>query len=475
MPSGWANSERFDGLPARSKNALPARSDPTPVISGNISTAGTKDAGTLPPRSQRAKKEANLARQRFQRGTLLLLGTKTEKRWYGRWREDVVTDSGRVHRVRRQEFLGTLADFPTKKLAARELDARLGTVNSPTYRPRPTATFEEFARRWESDVVSQLKPSTAANYRMHLRRYLVPYFGRDQLKDIGPEMVQRFVARQKSAPKTVRNLVVTLQSMWRSARAQRYVAHDIFDGVVLPKARHTQRFFFAIEDVQKILSAAEEPYRTWYGLAAETGLRAGELCGLTVDDINLKRGILQVRQSAWRGKLGDPKNASSIRVVELSPQACAHLEGSLRSWRPNESRLLFATRNGTPWDQNLLLKRQFRPLLRALGIEVPRGNGFHTFRHANATLMNSYGASHKLRQQRLGHAAGSLVTEAIYTHVISQDAKRVAAQLGDAVWGISDVNGREKQNGLEAVVSKPFLINCELVAGVGFEPTTSGL
>lgn len=424
-----------------------------------MSTRKKQNGRKVSSRNRRAKKEANLARRRFQRGTLLLLGTKTEKRWYGRWREDVVAESGRVRRVRRQEFLGTLTDYPTKKLAARELDARLGTINAPTYRARPTATFAEFAKRWEADVVPLLKPSTASNYRMHLRRHLVPFFGKEQVKDIGPEMVQRFVARQQSAPKTVRNLCVTLQSMWRSARAQRYVAHDIFDGVVLPKARRTQRFFFAAEEVQKIISAAKEPYRTWYGLAAETGLRAGELCGLTVDDINLERGMLQVRQSAWRGKLGDPKNASSIRVVELSPQCCKHVEGFLKTWRPNPSRLLFATRNGTPWDQNLLLKRQFRPLLRALGIEVPRGNGFHAFRHANATLMNSFGASHKLRQQRLGHAAGSPVTDQIYTHVISEDAKRVAAQLGDAVWGISDVNGREKKNGLEVAPPKPFLVN----------------
>jgi len=50
------------------------------------------------------------------------------------------------------------------------------------------------------------------------------------------------------------------------------------------------------------------------------------------------------------------------------------------SWHPNERRLLFATRHGTPWDQNLLLERKFRPLLRPLGIHVPRGNGFHAFR-----------------------------------------------------------------------------------------------
>jgi hypothetical protein len=43
--------------------------------------------------------------------------------------------------------------------------------------------------------------------------------------------------------------------------------------------------------------------------------------------------------------------------------------------------------------------------------------------------------------------------------VITEDAKRIAAQLGDAFWGIPDVNGREIKNGLEVVASKPFLLN----------------
>jgi integrase len=77
-----------------------------------------------------------------------------------------------------------------------------------------------------------------------------------------------------------------------------------------------------------------------------------------------------------------------------------------------------------------------KPLLQALGVQVPHGNGFHACRHANATLMSSFGASQKLRHQRLGHADGSPITETIYTHVISGDGKRIAAQLGNAVWGV---------------------------------------
>ncbi len=80
--------------------------------------------------------------------------------------------------------------------------------------------------------------------------------------------------------------------------------------------------------------------------------------------------------------------------------------------------------------------------------------------------MSSFGAPQKLRQERLGHADGSPVTETVYTHVISEDGKRVAAQLGNAVWGVLDsigrqldVNGREKKNGLGVESPKPLYLN----------------
>ncbi len=134
-----------------------------------------------------------------------------------------------------------------------------------------------------------------------------------------------------------------------------------------------------VEDVQKIVGAAQDPHQTFYGLLAETGLCVGELCGLSVDDLDLERQLLIVRQSAWRGKLVGPKTANSVRVINLSPQCVEHLKMFLRSWHPNENRLLFATKNGTPWDANMQRKRRFRSLLKALNIQVPKGNGFHAF------------------------------------------------------------------------------------------------
>lgn len=395
-----------------------------------------------------------MARKRYQKGQLWL----EEDGWHARWREDEIVDGVRK-RPRREDVIGTLKELPTKRLAQRALDERIAHVNKITYRPMPTARFKDFADSWVKKVLSQYGESTAVNYQSHINKHLVPFFGQYSMKEITLELVQDFVSASSAAPKTTKNICITLQSMWRTAKAWGYSSRDIMTDLVLPTPKRVQRFFFSQQEVQLILSASVEPYRTFYGLLAETGMRVSELCGLCVEDLDLVRGLLQVRQSAVRGKLGDPKTDESIRVIELSTHAVEHLKMFLKAWRPNERRLLFATRKGTPWDQNLVLKRKFKPLLKKLGINMPKGNGFHAFRHANATLMSSFGAPLKLRQQRLGHVDGSPVTETIYTHVVSEDGKRYAAKLGDAVWGVLDASWTLKEKAGVSVVTNSRYIN----------------
>src|SRR5580658_2777781 len=65
----------------------------------------------------------------------------------------------------------------------------------------------------------------------------------------------------------------------------------------------------------------------------------------------------------------------------------------------------------------------------------------------------------KVRQQRLGHAEGSPITETVYTHVVSEDGKRIAAQLGDAVWGILDPSWTGNKNGSGLEHPKPLILN----------------
>jgi integrase len=381
------------------------------------------NAGALSPREELEK----MARRRFQRGSVVLRGKRKQK-WIGRWREDVINSDGQLVRINRKEILGTKSDFPTKKLAMRELELRIAPINSINYRALRTATFAEFAAIWKDNALTQHKPSTQLAVRSQLKKWLVPYFGSCAMREVGGQTVQMFIQRCSLAPKSCRNLVLTLRMMWRSAKAWGYVSHDPFEGLVLPKIARQARFFFTLDEIQRIISAASGPLKSFYWLAAETGMRAGELCGLRIDDMDLEGCVINVKQTVWRGKIQTPKTANSIRQFAISPKLALHLREYLATWRPNELNLVFATKNGTPWDQNLVVKRKLHPLLESLGV---RSCGLHAFRHTNGSLMDRLNTPMKIRWERFGHAPGSALTLDVYTHAVEEDDRRVAEQLGE--------------------------------------------
>jgi integrase len=368
-----------------------------------------------------------MARRRFQHGSVALRG-KRARVWVGRWREDVINAEGRLVRINRKEVLGTTADFPTKKLALRELGLRIAPINSINYRALRTATFAEFADLWKNSALTQHKQSTQLAVRSQLKKWLVPYFGSYAMKDLGGQAVQMFIHHCSLAPKSCHNMVLTLRMMWRSAKAWGYVSHEPFAGLVLPKPSRQARFFFTLDEIQRIIAAASGSLKSFYWLAAETGMRAGELCGLRIEDMDLDRCLISVKQTVWRGKIQTPKTVNSFRQFAISPKLALHLSGYLSTWRPNLLNLVFATKSGTPWDQNLVVKRKLHPLLESL--KIPRC-GLHAFRHTNGSLMDRLNAPMKIRQERLGHAPGSAITLAVYTHAVGEDDRLLAERLGE--------------------------------------------
>src|SRR5262252_6379117 len=90
----------------------------------------TTNCDRLPGRGQKVgERGGGLARRRYQKGRVFLRGKKNPV-WVGRWREDEIRD-GQLRRIERSEVLGSKSDFPTKRLAQRELDKRLVVVNDP--------------------------------------------------------------------------------------------------------------------------------------------------------------------------------------------------------------------------------------------------------------------------------------------------------------------------------------------------------
>lgn len=360
-----------------------------------------------------------MARKRYQQGYVFL--TKNDTQWSGRYREDVVRLDGTVRRVRREVILGTKRELPTKRLAQRRMDATLSRINGLDYRPGRVATFEEFIERWKTEVLITQKPSSRGAVKSHLRCHIAPLLNNLRLEQFSVEKQQAFLNRvfeKGVSRKMALNILGTVSSILTTARDWGYNCEKItVDKLRLP-ARGTRHeaAHFTIEQLQRILAIAEEPWHTLFCILAMTGLRAGEVLGLQVGDIDLQRMTITVRRSAWYGKVQTTKNASSETVLPIPGPLAVVLQSYLPTLNRAPGTFLFMTRNNRPPSSNKVVEYRLWAILDALGI--PRC-GLHAFRHTHTAMLFDSGATPKVVQRQLRHADARTTLE-IYGHVVGE-------------------------------------------------------
>lgn len=371
-----------------------------------------------------------MARRRFQRGSVFKNRAKTA--WLGQYSNYVLGSSGSDKRIRKQICLGPVrkpdGGDMTKREAQRLLQPFVDRVNASIGSPvrdHKDTTFEAFSKIWERDYLCLSKPSTQSTMRGQLKR-LTSAFGNTNMRQIDAGDFQRIIANMETEglnPKTIRNLWSTVRLIWEAALAQKYV-DALLPRPKLPRLSKRRPRYFRLEGVAKIIAHSQGELRTFFWLAAESGLRAGELCALRLIDLEIDR--ITVNQAVWHGRIEDsPKTENSVRTIALSPELGELLWQQAEYQRSKGHTLLFSTSNGKPWDSSLLVKRKLRPLL--LALEIPHA-GLHAFRHFNASLLSSLRIPLKMIQERLGHASAGSLTLDLYVH--SEWSQNVeAAQL----------------------------------------------
>jgi integrase len=191
---------------------------------------------------------------------------------------------------------------------------------------------------------------------------------------------------------------------------------------------------------------ADSPHAPLLRLAAMTGLRRGELCGVRWSDVDLDAGRLRVRQTITtfnhQPAAGDVKSARSRRVVDLDQATVA----SLRVWATEQKRhrlmvsagwadtgLVFTMPDGRGWHPDVVT-RAFDRLARRAGrdLGLPRIT-LHGLRHSHATHLLAAGANVRMVSERLGHASTAFTLD-VYGHVLDgqqADAAAAVARLVD--------------------------------------------
>ena len=310
-------------------------------------------------------------------------------------------------------------------------------------------TLADWMLIWQSEYLTAVKGSTAYLYRRDIELYIIPLLGDYKLTEISPMLVQSFYNRllnagddrtKPLAPKTVRCIRGVLHEAMNQAVANGELKRNPTESCKLPKV--IKKEIQPLEDYQvsEFLDAVEGHVHEYlYKIALFTGLRQGELLGLTWDCIDFSKGTLTVKQQVRKAqsKGGEyyfsSTKSSRSRTLSIAPSV-------LRLFRYQKQKQTYmAAKAGDSWlDQKLVFTNAtggilsyrtvydcFKRIVRQMGLPQMR---FHDLRHSYAVISIKSGDDIKTIQSNLGHSSAAFTLD-VYGHCTEEMKKASANRM----------------------------------------------
>ena len=216
-------------------------------------------------------------------------------------------------------------------------DAKYADKHENIFVP-PDMTVDVWFEFWIENIVGDLAPNTLRNYRERYKQNIQPIIGTMLLSDVKPMHCKKVLLSMDAdyAGSTIRQTYITMGTMFKAAKMNDLIAKHPMDGVRFTKpVRATDDIKFLTRDEQRVFLETAKRSRNYnqYALILETGLRTGEMIGLTWDAIDFEKRTLTVNKTLefrhgekyWRA--GPPKTQHSYRTIPMTDRAYEILKG----------------------------------------------------------------------------------------------------------------------------------------------------
>ena len=359
--------------------------------------------------------------------------------------------------------------FATEQEAKVARNAARNAADQGTAVAATRITVRDYLEDWLEASASRVRPTTLVSYSLHVHRYIVPAIGAGRLQQLTPAMIDKMNAAllksgrmprrepvegekpapaQGLSPATVRRCGATLHKALGDAVRKKLIPYNPADAVDLPRVKAGGADgagdlpVWTRLQLDKFLAhvAGERLFPMWR-LAAWTGMRRGEVAGITWRDVDTDAGTITVRRARVNVTSADvreskPKTARGRRRVELDEETRV----ALAAWRERHDAERKAWPGAWPGDDLVFtledgsglrpdyLSRTFRARAGRAGLPVIR---FHDLRHTHATLLLAAGVPVKVVSERLGHSTVAFTMD-VYQHVLPGQQREAVQALADA-------------------------------------------
>ncbi len=343
--------------------------------------------------------------------------------------------------------------YDRKRDAQQALNDILSQKQSGDYVAPHRTTLSEFLTKWLETRSESVAETTHANYRHQIESYVIPHLGSRKLQDLSALELSDFYAVLLKSGRTrapgglsatsVGNVHRVVSKAMGDAVKWNLLTRNPATYAEVPKAQRREMHVWSADQVKAFLAAEKDTreFPIWV-VASTTGMRRGEILGLSWTAVDLDVGRLSVVQTLVNldnkpTLRKEAKTASGHRSVELDRDTVEVLRQHRRQQAQERLRagsawadhgLVFCRENGTP-DKPERVTRAFGTRTQAAGLPKIR---FHDLRHTWATLALGEGVHPKIVSERLGHSSIGITLD-IYSHV-TPGMDREAAETVSALF-----------------------------------------
>lgn len=345
----------------------------------------------------------------------------------------------------------------SQKEVTQKLKAITVSIDAGTYTAPSKMTVGEWLSIWKTEYLNGVRPRTVEAYDCQIRNHIEPALGAIRLEALIPHTIQAFYntlgqpKKNKSAlsAKSIRNIHGILHRALQQAVTNGYIRSNPADPCILPKVERKELKPLDEDDISRFMEAIKgHRFELLYLTTLFTGMREGEVLGLTWDCVDFTRGIVTINKQLQKvlDRVSDyhlvPTKNGKGRVIAPAPFVMDLLKTQRQKqteWQllvgplwDNIDGLVFTDETGRHLCHHTVYQN-YKRVAASIGLPASR---FHDLRHSFAVASIRAGDDIKTVQGNLGHATASFTLD-VYGHVTDQMKQASATRMDQYIKSIS--------------------------------------